>query len=194
MKPVSQQFEDHSAQNLANALTRTLNAFAYLLEAIMHKNMGLRYVDACAPFALLILIFYPIFWPGHDLRAYTVFAGLFLIAHIGQRVRAWRRRINGDLCHSYYSGEARLGRYFPRMSERTLKRHVEPILMLVVGGVALHFDRPLGTLLTVSAFAMIITNEQQVRRERERVYAMHDAVLENQMAADRFRGWYGNGN
>lgn len=194
MKPVSQQFEDNSTQNWVAALTRTLNAFAYLPEAMMHKNMGLRYVDACAPFALLILVFYPIFWPEHDLRAYMVFGGLFLLSHIGQRIGAYRRRVNGDTCHSFYTGEPLLWRFFSRMSERTLKRQVEPFLMLLVGGVTLYFDRPLGTLFMISAMAMIATNEQQMRRERERVYAMHDALLENQMAADRFRGWFGDGN
>ncbi len=194
MKPFSQQFEDNSAQNWANALTRTLNAFAYLSEAMIHKNMGLRYVDASAPFALLVLVFYPIFWQEHDLRAYTVFAGLFLLAHIGQRFKAYRRRVNGDVNHSYYAGDPLLWAWFPWMSGRTLRQHVEPFFVLLIGGIVVYFDRPLGVLFMVSAVAMNVTNEQQERRERERVHAMHDALLENQMAADRFRGWYGDGN
>lgn len=194
MKPFSQAVDGQAAENWLNVFSRTMNAFAYLTEAMIHKNMGLRYIDASIPFALGILVLYPIFWPENDQRAFLVFSALFVLSHIGQRFSAARRRVMGDRFHSFYTGESLLAGLFPRLSERAVKRHVEPLFVVLLGGIALYFDRPLGTLLMVSAGAMIATNEQQMRRERERVYAMHDALLENQMAADRFRGWYGDGN
>ena len=194
MRPVSEAMDGQAAENWLNFFSRTLNAFAYLTEAMIHKNMGLRYIDGSIAFALGILVLYPIFWPEHDQQTYLVFAGLFVLSHIGQRFSASRRRITGDRFHSFYSGEPLLAGLFPRLSERAVKRHVEPLFVILLGGIALYFDRPLGTLLMVSAGAMIATNEQQMQRERERVYAMHDALLENQMAAERFRGWYGDGN
>lgn len=190
----SRSSEDNSAETTAAVLTRTVNAFAYLTEAMLHKNMGLRYADANILFSLGVLLIYAFFWPGHDLRPLGVFAYVFVVAHIWQRLAARGKRLRSDRPHSYYSGTSLLWRLFPWVTERTMKRLIEPWIVVIVGALSLSLDQPVGVLLMISGCAMMVSNEQASHREQEQAIAMHDAFLENRMVAERFRDQFGDFN
>lgn len=184
--------EDHTASNAFTFVVKLFNSFAYTFEVILHRNVGLRYADSNCLYSLFGLFLYVLFWPAHDLRPLVGFGCLFLFCHCVRRMQATRRRELGDQYHSFYCGDSLISPYVPLASEWQVKKVVEPLLMFTLAGFIGMWNEPLAVLVIIGSVSIFVTNAQVERRQRERVQAMHDAFLENRIAADRFRQQFGN--
>lgn len=66
-------------------------------------------------------------------------------------------------------------------------RAIEPVLLLIIGGLLVGFDQALGQFVIGGAFATAIINGINAQANRMRVIRMHDAMLENEHFAERVR-------
>ena len=186
--------EEKAAESCAWFLERVATSWPYVVEVMLHRRMGIRYLDSRCAFGLLVLLLYPLFWERYDLRPFMIFTAVFVFMHCAQRLKsAWMIR-QGDVVHSYYDGYPLLLRLCPWVSEATFKRLVEPLIIGLVGIFTLEFDHPLAVFLIAAGVLHYMMNDREERRQRMRAMTMNDAWLDNQMAADRFRGLRGSLN
>jgi hypothetical protein len=76
------------------------------------------------------------------------------------------------------------------MDETTVKRIVEPILLIFVGLFIGQFDLPLGSYLMFAAFCLVCSSGLDNLRDRVRAQDMYDTVVDQQMTAERFHQMY----
>lgn len=169
-------------------------AMSASVEVFLHKpaTIGERYLGIQAAAVLLIVPFCTLFWPEHDVTPLY----LFLIAYLGMclviRIRGLlARRRGGPRVHTYYSGYPRAMRLFGRMSERTVKLAIEPVIVLVIGALTLSVSEPLGAFLLVAGLALSLTVNLSVGYEHRRVLDMHDAAIDQKDIVDEFRDMRG---
>lgn len=186
--------EDKGAESVARFLECVLSSWPYVVEVMLHRRIGIRYLDSRLIGAFAILLLYPLFWERYDLRAYGWFSALFVVAHCVQRLNALYLARKGRMGHSFYDGEPVLLRLFPRVSERGFKRFIEPVLVFFAGIYGIQFDTPVAVFTIIAAVLMHMNNQLSERREHIRAIAMNDAWIESQMASDRFRGLNGSLN
>ena len=103
------------------------------------------------------------------------------------------RRLRGELpIHSRYCGYPRLMKLCLCLSEITVKRFVEPLLVFLGGVFTLQVNQPLGFYWMIGAACMCGQASQAEAWERMQATNMHDAVLDQQEVAERFRGMRGD--
>lgn len=194
MHPPDSNHDDQSFDQTALWINRFLNGFAYLFEAILHRNVGLRYAEASGFTGGLGLIGFIVFWSDFHVGPLIAFGAVFLVCHAIQRFRAKARRRCGDHIHSRYCGDACLGRLIPFVNDWQVKTWVEPLLLVFAGFAFGLWNEPLAALFWTGALSMFLTNHTTDQRQQARVYAMHDAMIENRVKAEQFRRWFGDGN
>lgn len=192
-QPVSTS-DDQSVGNLTPWIVRLLNGFAYLFEAILHRNIGLRYAESSGFMGGLGLLGFLVFWSKFPVGPLCAFGAVFLVCHAMQRFRARARRRHGDHIHSYYCGDALLVALLPFLNDWQVKAWVEPVLLLAAGFLFGIWNEPLAALCWMGALSLFLTNHTTDQRQQARVYAMHDAMIENRVTAEQFRQWFGDGN
>ena len=121
---------------------------------------------------------------------------LFLLAYLKACVVAragvlWRKLKKQEFNHTMCSGWPYLMRVFPRWTELTVKRYVEPLLVVVIAIPFLYFIPALGFYLLLAAGALFVTVDQTEVEARRRAELMHDAVIEATQQAERFRAMSG---
>lgn len=166
------------------------SALSASVEVFLHKpaTFGERYLNVQAAAVLLILPFCTLFWPGHDPSPLF----LFLMAYLGMclviRISGLlARRRGGSRVHTYYSGQPRVMRFTGRISERTVKAIVEPMITFFAGVLILPASEPLGGYLMLAAAALLMTVQLSIGYDRRRVLDMHDAAIDQKDIVDQFR-------
>jgi hypothetical protein len=167
-------------------------ALAASLEVFLHRRFGERYLGLQAAVVLLIVPFYSLFWEGYDptpllqfLLAYVVMCAL---ARIGIMARLRR---GGAQEHSRYNGFPRLMAITRRISERTIKCVVEPMLVFFVGVFTMPTSEPLGGYLMLAALGLLISTQLTAGYERIRALDMYDAYVNQNQVAQDFRDMRG---
>ena len=80
-----------------------------------------------------------------------------------------------------------MARVFKRIPEHRIKSAVEPWFVIFAGMLMLGVSEPLGSLLVASGFSLMLVTSVIESVERSRALTMHDAWLEQQDQAARFR-------
>ena len=80
----------------------------------------------------------------------------------------------------------------PRMSELTVKRFVEPFVVIAIGFLIVPLNAPLGIYLIIAATCLNIMMTQIERYARIRVRDMNDAMCEQEELVERFRTMRGD--
>jgi hypothetical protein len=180
-----------TTRNGINIAMLIIRAWATSLEVFLHKGMGRRYNGIQAALVLLLVPFYSLAWPHDDLRPLLWFLLAFLVMCGVTRIGSLLRR--GQPCHSFYTGWPRLMGRTRKLSEVTFKRYIEPILVLAIGfALRENVNPPLGTYLMIGAGCLFLSVSVSVIEEQVRAEDMNDAVIEQSMVAERFRGMRGH--
>lgn len=104
------------------------------------------------------------------------------VCHAVLAVRRWRK---GEAWHSYYSGEPLLCRVLP-LSEQSVKRYAEPLVVFAVG-LCLADYWPVCLFLTGGA-AALAAEQSAARAYEDRIIQDHlDATIEQEEFARKFR-------
>lgn len=162
-------------------------SWAVTVEVFLHRRFGERYIGLQAVAAIPLVLLYTLFWNGHDLRPMFVFLAAYLALCLAARIGVALRRRRGPQLHSYYTGQPRLMRVLPRLSEFAIKRAVEPALLLVAGALTRAANKPLGTYLMLAAAALVITATLAAECERRQGLDLYDSYVDQRQASERFR-------
>lgn len=187
---MNQQHAQEGSENRAailgwlHFLCRSLAAMA---EVFLHKpgSFGQRYLGLPAAAALLVGFFYTAFFRGQDIRPVLLFLGLYLVMCAIVRIAvAMRVRRGGSQGHSLYSGTPLAMRFAGGLSEETVKRIIEPMLVFVVGTLFMAASQPLGTLLMLASFGLFASTNLAAGFHRTRALDAHDALLDQQQVGE----------
>lgn len=165
-------------------------ALAASVEVFLHRTgtFGERYLGPQVGIALLFLLFYPVFWQGHNIEPVMLFLGVFLGMCVVIRARTQRRRARGGpQPHTLYGGYPRLARIAGKIGEPTIKSKLEPLLVWLTGLLVSEINRPLGAYLMLAAFGLAISVHAVLSLERKRALDMHDALIDQRGVTERFR-------
>lgn len=171
------------------ALNFACRSMAATVEVFLHKSrsFGERYLGLQAAAGVRCLFFYTAFWRYGDIRPVLGFLVLYLVALAMARFGIMSRVRGGEEVHSFYTGAPRIMRWMRGMSEETVKRIVEPMLVFLIGVFVMQANDPLGTYLMLASFALFATGNLAAGFDRMRAMDMNDAYLEQRNVAEQFR-------
>lgn len=175
------------AKAAATILMLLAQSMASPLEPFLRRRFGSRYFGVPSVIGLFIVPFWMVFWPGEDPRPVIGFWWLFILMQLIARIECVGLACRGPLVHTRSSGRPRLAAIFRRTPERTLKSTHEPWLAILAGVIALAFSPALGSYLILAGFCLAVTARVGEAVERARALQLHDAWLEQQALAERFR-------
>jgi hypothetical protein len=157
------------------------------VEVFLHRRFGVRYIPICAPFGMMAMMLSVVFIPTEKLGPFVLFMGAFLACSLLAMIGAWVRFRQGDNEHSLYNG-------FPRCLPRTrghreykVKQFFEPMLVLFLGYIVLDWSASLGVYWMFAAACLFLTNASGRRWDTREAILLHDATLDQQHRARRFR-------
>lgn len=185
----AQPTPDHHRTLLA-ALHFVCRSLAATVEVFLHRSgsFGERYLGLQAAAGILCLFFYTAFWRYADVRPVLGFMVVYLAALALARFGVMTRlRRGGEQVHSFYTGAPRIMRFTGRLREETVKRIVEPMLVLLIGVLTMPASEPLGTYLMLVSFALFAVCNLAAGFERTRALDMNDAFQDQHNVAERFR-------
>ncbi|MCC6358735.1 MAG: hypothetical protein IT450_08335 [Phycisphaerales bacterium] len=162
-------------------------SLAAMVEVFLHKpgSFGQRYLGLPAAAAVLVGFFYTAFFRGHDIRPVLVFLVLYVFMCAVVRIAtASRMRRGGAQGHSMYSGTPVVQRFACGLSEETVKRICEPMIVFLAGSLTLAASEPLGTLLMLASFGLFACTNLAAGVDRTRALDMHDALLDQQRVGE----------
>lgn len=163
-------------------------ALACSVEVFLHdpRTFGRRYQGLQAGAALLLMLFFPAFWEGHDPEPLFLYLCAFVGICLCIRVAGWRRR--GSEQHSFYSGTPLLlGVVGRHLGEVKTKAAIEPLVVWGVGSMVQSHNEPFGVYLELAAVGLLISVNAALYMERRRALDMHDAFVEQRSMTERFR-------
>lgn len=183
-----EQQQSGFAQTGFNVFRIVVESWAATLAVLLHRNFGRRYLAQWAGGGILLIPLYGFFCLGRDLRPLTAFYIAYAVLFVAARIANVAHRLRGGgVAHSYYTGEPRLRQLFRRVSEKTLKRFIEPALVLGVGLWIGDHNWPLSLYLIGGAIGLFLTVNDALFHEDRQAVEMNDAVIAQQCAAERFR-------
>jgi len=179
-----QPLEDtKTALNVAMLAAQALSA---PVEVFLRTRFGSRYFGVPAFLGFIAVPMWLLLWPGEDPRPMTVFWAFYILMQLRARVESAAMVRKGDIVHTRYNGRPRLMSLFRKTPELKLKA-VEPWLVMLVGVFLMAVSEALGSYLIAAGFCLALVESTIAAAERARVFQMHDAFLEQQQTAERFR-------
>lgn len=182
---------DDTWQKMRNALGFTVWSWAFTAEVVLRHTFGERYIDRQALGGLVLMVVFPIFIPNGDPRPLLFMVPVYLLLCAVARTGVLIRRFAGPpVVHSMYAGRPRLMRWMGSLSERTVKRAVEPLLTCSVGLALTMFNLPLGAFIVGAGVALLLIERQDADAEREMQLDTNDMLTEASYRASTQRtGW-----
>lgn len=175
------------ARAAASFLVLAAQILAAPVEVFLRVRFGRHYFGIPSAVALIVVPMWSIFWPDEDPGPLLIFWGLFILMQLRARVEGIRMSNRGEITHSRYNGYPRLARLFPRMAEEKIKGNIEPWLVMWAGVLMLGLSLPLGSYLVAAGFSLGCVAGLMESVARARARQLHDAWLEQQDQAERFR-------
>jgi hypothetical protein len=190
---MNEQTQDHSAGPTSQAgrwFFFLMGTFAASLEVFLRRRFGERYLGVRAAAAVLLIPFFGVFFGGHDLRPLLWFWGIYILMCFIARVNVLRRRLRYEHLPTMYTGLPHLQRWLPRLSEVTIKRFIEPVLIFVLGTLVCLWNDPLGMYLILGAICLAVTVNLAEMQARARALDLFDTVMAQRQIAERYRSMY----
>lgn len=165
-------------------------SLATTVEVFLHesRSFGQRYLGLQAGAGVLCILVFPVLLPDRDVRPLLDFLLVYLFMCGVARFRVqWRLRRGGADGHSFYSGRPRIMRFVGRMSEETVKRVVEPVIVCLVAVFMMPASEMLGGYLLLAGSALFLTVNIHADIQRVRSMDLQDALLDQRHLVERFR-------
>jgi hypothetical protein len=185
------QGQDPSGTNGVAKIFFVCRALAVSIEVFLHRagSFGERYVGTQSSIALVLIGFFPVFWPTEDPRPILWFDAAFFLRCMMIRTCTIVRRIRGRTQpHSYYSGWPWMLGARSRVPESRVKGFLEPLIVAVAGLLLQPWNQPLGTYLVIAAVALCISVQASVSQDRSRALDLNDAMADQRRIAEQWRG------
>jgi hypothetical protein len=160
---------------------------AVTVEVFLHKGFGRRYIGLQALLAFVLIPLWSSFWPEHDMRAQIIFMEAYFAMLVIARMGVICNWFRGTQPHSYYSGTPHLCRLLPKLSENTVKKFVEPGVLLLVGLIVSDVSEPFGKYLMFAGICLFLSIAIGDAWIQKRAMDARDALIEQQSVADYLR-------
>ena len=173
--------------NGMNILVAFLHVFATSIQVFLRYDFGKRYLGVQAVLVLFFVPFFTLLFPGYDLRPLLLLWPAYLGVCGIHRVRyllGFSKTAGG---HSFYNGRPLLTHLLPRLAESWIKRFSEPALVVLAGWMVSQVNVPLGAYLSVGGISLFVMENLLAIREEQQATDLNDAVIEQQLRAERFR-------
>jgi hypothetical protein len=175
-----------------NIVVLVIRAWATSLEMFLHRDFGRRYLGLQASAVIFLIPFYCTTCAGYDIRPMFGFLVAYLTMCILHRLSGLSRDSATQGIHSMYTGYPRIWKLVPWISEIGVKKFVEPPAAFAVGLALCAYSPPLGIYVILGAFALMGSAIASDEAQRVRAIEMNDAVIEQQLVAERFRDLRGD--
>lgn len=175
------------ARIAANFLVLAAQVLAAPVEVFLRRRFGRHYFGIPSGIALLAIPMWHLFWPGEDPGPLMAFWVLFIAMQLRARIEGIAMVARGDVRHTRFNGEPRLARVFKKMPQEKIKAKIEPLVVIGIGVMFLEFSPPLGSYLIAAGCSLAVVAGVIERLTTERALQLHDAWLEQQQEAERFR-------
>ncbi|MCA9281081.1 MAG: hypothetical protein H6812_10675 [Phycisphaeraceae bacterium] len=175
------------ARNAAALLMFAAQVLSAPVEPFLRTRFGVKYFGMPSFFAFLCIPVWMLLWPEKSPAGIVIFWGLFVLMQLRARIESARMMMRGDIVHTRYNGRPRLAAILRRTPEHKIKCDIEPWVVIIAGGLLMAVSPPLGSYLMLSGFCLAICGGVAESVDRARVMQLHDAWLEQQALADRFR-------
>jgi hypothetical protein len=165
-----------------------LRSITVTVEVFLHRDFGSRYIGTQGFVGLLIILFFGAFINVPGTNGLMMFLMAYLFVCLVARVQIDRRKRRGlDPQHSRYTGWPYLMSVFPRCSELTVKRFIEPALVVTVAALVMNFVPALGLYLMMAGGVLFTMVNYDEAEERRRIQSMQDSIIDASQRAERFR-------
>ncbi len=159
------------------------------VEPFIRARFGERYFGAQAAAAVLLIFLFPALAGASGGDGLMVFLVAYMLMVAVRRREAIKRKHQGDVIHSHYSGFPILMRRWPfhRVREERFKSMWEPALVFLSAVLFIPVSEALGLYLMVAAVGMLATATLREAYWAQRTLDMRDAYFEQKEAVERFR-------
>ena len=175
------------AETTMNIAMFLVHVYATPPELLLHRRLGERYYGMNTLGVVLAILFHAYLFRGYDVDLLMSMIPCYLLVLFAQRLFTFEAKRRGLVEHSYYSGYPIFLGKRSRMDEVTFKTWVEPFLVAAVGLFYLSFNQPAGSFILTCGLALRIKMAMASKLHRSRLLDMHDALIEQQIRAERFR-------
>lgn len=162
-------------------------SLAITVEVFLHRRFGRRYGGIAAGVGGLLIFLVMAFGAPYSPMPMLLFLGAYILMLAAVRIERVAAEARGEVRHSRYNGEPRLARFFPKLDEISIKRWIEPPLVMFVGMLTMGFSPPLGLYLFFAGIAMGVNVSGIVAYERAKATAAVDSLIDARMHAARVR-------
>jgi len=181
-----QQLPDDSGVLIAGLIQGAIRGCCLSLEVFLHGRFGRAYIASGFAGVVAIYCFIACF-PNENQGPLFAFMEFYAVAWVTSLIVAWVRGLRGrDQLHSRYTGQPRLQRLLPNVSEETIK-HLEAITVLAIGFWVRRLNTPLGDYLLTASAILLIRGLLMSASLRRQAMEMNDMVAEQTVVAERFR-------
>jgi hypothetical protein len=169
-----------------------LRSISATVEVFLHKGFGSRYIGFQGFLGIFAILIFAAMIPVPGTWGLILFLFAYLKACLYARAGiVWRKLRGQEHEHTLYSGYPYLMRLFRRSNEMTIKRYIEPIVVFLAGCAFSYFVPALALYLFMAAGALFLSVNEAEAYQRRQTQVMHDAVIEAQQRAERFRSMSG---
>lgn len=186
-----QSFVDRLRRDF-NIMTLVAGGVAVTVEVFLRRRIGSRAFGARPLVGIVTLAIFSLLKPRVDPAPLQMFGVAVMVLCFVHRAAGERRAKRGERGHTRYNGEPWLAVLLPKLDEMTIKRTVEPLL-LIGGGLLVHVaNELLGLWLIFAGVAIAMTVRTEEYAERQRLMDLGDAMIEQRYRAERLRAMRGD--
>jgi len=175
---------------LASWLALLCQVLETSIVVFLRKGFGERFLGGQAAAVIPLVLVYSLAWEGHNVTDLWLFLGLYLLGCVMARAGAARQRRRGEVVHSHYSGWPIILEMRPfrgRLTERTAKSTVEPLLVFLVGLLLMEASKPLSCYLLLAAGGLAVSMRMAIAYERQQLLYARDAYIAQRRLAEQVR-------
>jgi hypothetical protein len=192
---MQQQTSGEAAKLVCELIKIAFRSACLSVELPLHEAFGHNYVKA-GPMAIVVAFVFLQWFPDDDPRPLTVYLIVviaFWVNALAQSIlrKYWRRRPGEPPVHRKYTGWPFVMALVPGWQESTVKQ-LEGFLVVLLGLAVRHANVPLGDYLVGAAGILTLRNYCTAAGEREEAAALADAMIDQQLAGERFRKLQGS--
>ena len=167
-----------------NSMVTFAYAIALAFLPFTRRNTGKEWMGRAGLLTFFLILGYASFTNSEWMFAFFI---MWLAALISQRSGQYRNWKNGEVIHSQYAGDPWLSsKLFPFLSDGNA-RAMDGFLCLILGGVIVQFDKPVGWSFIAGFFSIMLVEGVAVQATRRKLQAMRDAEIEQRYLARRYK-------
>lgn len=167
-----------------NSMVTFAYAIALAFLPFTRRNTGKEWMGRAGLLTFFLILGYASFTNSEWMFAFFI---MWLAALISQRSGQYRNWRKGEVIHSQYAGDPWLSsKLFPFLSDGNA-RAMDGFLCLILGGVIVQFDKPVGWFFIAGFFSIMLVEGVAVQATRRKLQAMRDAEIEQRYLARRYK-------